>query len=235
MDKLRNAEDLQALRTQLAAEMDRSGSCVRICMTGCRARGAEQVRDAFFAELEKEGLADEVEIRETGCQGFCARAPVAVVDPQGIFYQELTPEDVPEIVSQTLKQGKVVERLLYVDLLTSQKITYERNVPFYQGQLKNVLRNCGIIDPTRISHYIARNGYAALEKALTGMSPEEIIGQVTESSLRGRGGAGFPTGRKWEFTRAAPGDVKYVRAVTGSKSFQTVNGFLDVKISQPRN
>ncbi|MEE8470462.1 MAG: NADH-quinone oxidoreductase subunit NuoF [Dehalococcoidia bacterium] len=190
--------------------MNRSRSCVRICMTGCRARGAEQVRDAFIAELERQGLGDKVEIRETGCQGFCARAPVAVVDPQGIFYQELTPEDVPEIVSQTLKEGNVVERLLYVDLLSSQRITYERDVPFYQGQLKNVLHNCGIIDPKKISHYIARSGYAALEKALTGMSPEEVISQVTESGLRGRGGAGFPTGRKWGFTRDAPGDVKYI-------------------------
>ena len=210
MEKLRNAEELQNLRNQLVAEMDRSKSCVRICMTGCRARGAEQVRDAFLEELEKESLGDEVEIRETGCQGFCARAPVAVVDPQGVFYQELTPEDVPEIVSQTLKEGRVVERLLYIDLLSSQRITYERKVPFYQGQLKNVLRNCGIIDPTRVSHYIARSGYSALEKVLTGMLPEEVISQVTESSLRGRGGAGFPTGRKWGFTRAAPGDVKYI-------------------------
>lgn len=210
MEKLRNAEELQNLGNQLVAEMNRSRSCVRICMTGCRARGAEQVRDAFIAELERQGLGDEVEIRETGCQGFCARAPVAVVDPQGIFYQELTPEDVPEIVSQTLKEGNVVERLLYVDLLSSQRITYERDVPFYQGQLKNVLHNCGIIDPKKISHYIARSGYAALEKALTGMSPEEVISQVTESGLRGRGGAGFPTGRKWGFTRAAPGDVKYI-------------------------
>jgi len=133
-----------------------------------------------------------------------------VVDPQGIFYQELTPEDVPEIVSQTLKERRVVERLLYIDLLSSQRITYERKVPFYQGQLKNVLRNCGIIDPTMVSHYITRSGYSALEKVLTSMLPEEVISQVTESSLRGRGGAGFPTGRKWGFTKAAPGDVKYI-------------------------
>jgi len=208
--KLRNAEELQKLRQGMAAEMDRSQSCVRICMTGCRARGAEQVRDAFLKELKKEGLGDEVEIRETGCQGFCARAPVAVVDPQGIFYQGLTAEDVPEIVSQTLKEGKVVERLLYTDLLSNQKIRYERKVPFYQGQKKNVLRNCGIIDPTKVLHYIARGGYSALEKVLGGVSPEEVISQVTKSGLRGRGGAGFPTGRKWGFTRAAAGDVKYL-------------------------
>lgn len=210
MEKLRNTEELQNLRSQLATEMDHSKSCVRICMTGCRARGAEQVRDAFREETTKEGLGDEVEIRETGCQGFCARAPVTVIDPQGIFYQGLTPEDVPEIVSQTLKQGKVVERLLYTDPLSNHTITYERDVPFYKGQLKNILRNCGIIDPTIISHYIARGGYAALEKALTDMSPEEVIGQVTDSGLRGRGGAGFPTGRKWGFTKAALGDVKYI-------------------------
>jgi NADH:ubiquinone oxidoreductase subunit F (NADH-binding)/(2Fe-2S) ferredoxin/ferredoxin len=179
-------------------------------MTGCRARGAEQVRDAFLEELEKENLGDDVEIRETGCQGFCARAPVAVVDPHGIFYQELTPKDVPEIVSQTLKKDAIVERLLYNDLLSNQRIAYERKVPFYQGQLKNVLRNCGIIDPTKISHYIARNGYSTLEKVLAKMLPEEVISQVTESSLRGRGGAGFPTGRKWGFTKATSADVKYI-------------------------
>ncbi|MBA7633243.1 Ion-translocating oxidoreductase complex subunit C [subsurface metagenome] len=210
MEKLRNAEQLQDLRNQLIAKMDPNKTCVRICMTGCRAYGAEQVRDAFEEELERQGLGNKVEIRDTGCHGFCARAPVIVIDPQGIFYQQVTPEDVPDIIWQTLKTGRVIERLLYPDPQSEQRITYERDVPFYKGQQRNVLRNCGVISPTNISHYIARGGYSALEKSLFKMVPEEIISQVTESGLRGRGGAGFPTGRKWSFVRASPSDVKYI-------------------------
>ncbi len=210
MGKLSNTKELQDLRSKLTTKMDPDKTCVRICMTGCRAYGAEQIRDAFKEELEKQGLGDEIEIRETGCHGFCARAPVIVIDPLDIFYQQLTPEDVPDIVSQTLKSGKVIERLLYLDPQSNQRITYTRDIPFYKGQQKNVLRNCGVIAPTNISHYIARGGYFALEKALFSMRPEEIISQVTKSGLRGRGGAGFPTGRKWGFVRSAVGDVKYI-------------------------
>jgi len=209
MGKLRNAEELRDLRNKLIAEIDPNKTCVRICMTGCRAYGAEQIRDTFKKELERQELGGEVEIRETGCHGFCARAPVIVIDPQDIFYQQLTPEDVPDIISQTLKRGRVIERLLYLEPQSGQRIAYARDVPFYKGQQKNVLRNCGVIDPTNISHYIARGGYSALEKALFSMRPEEIITQVTKSGLRGRGGAGFPTGRKWSFVRASPDDVKY--------------------------
>ncbi|MFH1560066.1 MAG: NuoF family protein [Chloroflexota bacterium] len=210
MERLRNTEELQSLRDRLAATQDGNKSCVRICMTGCRARGAEQVRDAFREELERQGLGDEVEVRETGCQGFCAQAPVIVVEPQGFFYQQLAPKDVSAVVSETLKEGRVVERLLFPDPQSGQRIVYESDIPFYRGQQKNVLRNCGVIDPTDISGYIARGGYSALEKVLGRMGPEEVVSQVTESGLRGRGGAGFPTGRKWGFARSAPGDVKYL-------------------------
>ena len=210
MGKLRNVEELRDLRNKLIVEMDPNKTCVRICMTGCRAYGAEQIRDVFKEELERQGLGDKVEIRETGCHGFCARAPVIVIEPQGIFYQQLIPKDVPEIVSETLEKGQIIERLLYLEPRSDQRIAWERDVPFYKGQQKNVLRNCGVIDPTKILHYIARGGYSALEKALFSMGTEEIISQVTESGLRGRGGAGFPTGRKWSFVRASPGDVKYI-------------------------
>ncbi|MBI4282615.1 MAG: NADH-quinone oxidoreductase subunit NuoF [Chloroflexi bacterium] len=210
MERLRNAQELQSFRNRLVAAQDGNKSCLRICMTGCRAQGAEGIRDAFKEELAKQGLENEVEVRETGCQGFCAQAPVMVVEPQGFFYRQLTPKDVPTIVTETLKEGKAVEHLLYLDPKSGQRVTYESDIPFYKGQQKNVLRNCGIIDPTSISDYIARGGYTALEKALGSMTPEEVISQVTRSGLRGRGGAGFPTGRKWGFVRAAPGDVKYL-------------------------
>ncbi len=209
MEKFRNAEELRDFRNKLIAKIDPNQTCVRICMTGCRAYGAEQVRDTFKEELERQGLGDKVEIRETGCHGFCARAAVIVIDPQGIFYQQVTPEDVPDIIWQTLKTGRVIERLLYPDPQSGQRVAYERDIPFYKGQQRNLLGNCGVISPTNISHYIARGGYSALDKSLFKMMPEEIISQVTQSGLRGRGGAGFPTGRKWGLVRANPGDIKY--------------------------
>ena len=210
MGKVRTRDELSSLREAIVKRMDPNKSCVRICMTGCRAYGAEQIRDAFEKEIKRNGLENEVEIRQTGCHGFCARAPVIVVDPQGIFYQQLTADDVPEIVSETLMKGDIVDRLIYVDPATGEKFPFARDVPFYKEQTKNVLRNCGKIDPTDISHYIARDGYAALSKVLTTMSPEQVIETVEKSGLRGRGGAGFPTGRKWRLVRAAAGDTKYL-------------------------
>lgn len=210
MGKIRTADELDSLRQSIIQETDPDKSCVRICMTGCRAYGAEEIRDAFNEEISRRGLEDKVEIRETGCHGFCARAPVIVIEPQDIFYQQLTADDVADIVEKTLVKGDIVDRLVYVDPMTGEKIPFAHDVPFYKGQTKNVLRKCGIIDPTNLSHYIARDGYAALSKVLTTMSPEQVIGTVEGSGLRGRGGAGFPTGRKWRLVRSAAGDTKYV-------------------------
>lgn len=210
MGKVRTAGELDSLRQSIIQETDPNKSCVRICMTGCRAYGAEEIRDAFNEEISRRGLEDKVEIRETGCHGFCARAPVIVIEPQGIFYQQLTADDVADIVEKTLVKGDIVDRLVYVDPMNGEKIPFAHDVPFYKGQTKNVLRKCGIIDPTNLSHYIARDGYAALSKVLTTMSPEQVIETVESSGLRGRGGAGFPTGRKWRLVRGAAGDTKYV-------------------------
>jgi len=179
-------------------------------MTGCRAYGAEEVKEAFRREIEDRDLAEKVEIRETGCHGFCARAPVVTIDPYGIFYQQLLPDDVPEIVSETLLKGRVVERLTYSHPNTGQKIAYISQIPFYCGQTYNVLGNCGKIDPRSIEQFIARDGYAALAKVLTFMRPEEVVEEVKKSGLRGRGGAGFPTGVKWGFVKTSPGDTKYL-------------------------
>jgi len=210
MGKIRTADELDSLRQSIIQKMDPNKSCVRICMTGCRAYGAEEIRDAFNEEISRRGLEDKVEIRETGCHGFCARAPVIVIEPQDIFYQQLTADDVADIVEKTLVKGDIVDRLVYVDPMTGEKIPFAHDVPFYKGQTKNVLRKCGIIDPTNLSHYIARDGSAALSKVLTTMSPEQVIETVERSGLRGRGGAGFPTGRKWRLVRSAAGDTKYV-------------------------
>ncbi len=209
MNRLESTSDLEALRAELTQGADPDKIVVRICMTGCRAYGAEEVRDAFVHEIGRRGLEEKVEIRETGCHGFCARAPVAAIDPFDIFYQQFSAEDVPEIVSETIEKGRIVERITYLHPLTQERIAHRSEVPFYKGQTQIVLRNCGRIDPRSIEQYIARDGYAALARVLT-QKPEDVIEEMKKSGLRGRGGAGFPTGAKWSFLRAAPGDTKYL-------------------------
>ena len=161
-------------------------------------------------ELGRQGLDKEVEVMRTGCHGFCERGPVVVIHPREIFYQQVTREDVAEIVSATLRRGEIVQRLLYVDPATGQVIVYDHEVPFYKRQMRRVFADNGRIDPMEIRDYIARGGYSALSKVLASMTPDQVIGEVRKSGLRGRGGAGFPTGQKWQFTRKAPGDVKYI-------------------------
>ncbi|MCD6505017.1 NADH-quinone oxidoreductase subunit NuoF [Candidatus Poribacteria bacterium] len=208
--KLEKIEDLDSLQREILKGEDPNKVKVRICMTGCRAYGAGEIREAFLSEIKEKGLEEKVDIISTGCHGFCARAPVIVIDPYDIFYQQLTPDDVPEIVSETLLKGEVVERLLFRDPRDGRVYVKSGEVPFYREQTKWVLRNCGKIDPTDIRQYIARGGYSSLAKVLSGMKPEEVIEEVKRSGLRGRGGAGFPTGRKWEFTRLAKGHPKYI-------------------------
>jgi NADH:ubiquinone oxidoreductase subunit F (NADH-binding)/(2Fe-2S) ferredoxin/NAD-dependent dihydropyrimidine dehydrogenase PreA subunit len=179
-------------------------------MTGCRAFGAVELRDAFKASLAEKGLTDTVDIVETGCHGFCARAPVSAVDPYGFFYQQISPKDVPLIVEESIMGGKPVEKLLYKDPKSDAPTALEKDVPFYREQMKIVLRNCGQIDPTSMEDYVARDGYRAIAKVLSSMTPENVIEEITRSGLRGRGGAGFSTGTKWRFARNSKGDMKYV-------------------------
>jgi NADH-quinone oxidoreductase subunit F len=209
--KLKSDKDLIALRETLLKERDPNKTCVTICGgTGCRAWGGEEVRLAFIEEIQKQGLEGKIDVMRTGCHGFCERGPVVVILPKEIFYQQVAVTDIPEIVSETLVRDRLVERLLYTDPATGRVITYDYDVPFYKGQMRLVFSDNGRIDPTEIRDYIARGGYSALSKVLCFMTPEQVIDEVEKSGLRGRGGAGFPTGRKWRFTRGSPGDVKYI-------------------------
>ena len=184
---------------------------VAICAgTWCKASEPGEVAEALLAEVSRRGLADEVRVVQTGCRGFCSVGPVAVIYPEGIFYCRLKVDDVPEIVEETLIKGRAVTRLLYEEPQSHQRLRSYDDIPFYGKQLRIALRNCGVINPDIIEEYIARGGYEALGQALTDMTPEQVIGAVKHSGLRGRGGAGFPTGLKWEFTRKAAGDLKYV-------------------------
>jgi NADH-quinone oxidoreductase subunit F len=177
--------------------------------TGCTASKSTEVVEALKQELAKKGLQDEVRLVATGCRGFCAQGPVMIIYPDGIFYCQVQASDVPHLVSETLLKGRVVPRLAYKEPSSHEAVPFYKDVPFYGKQVRITLRNCGLIDPDSIDEYIAREGYAALSKALSEMTPDQVIEEVKRAGLRGRGGAGFLTGLKWEFCRKARGDVKY--------------------------
>ena len=210
-EKLPGPQNLEHLRETLAAARDPNKKVITICAgTGCLAGGCRPVTDAFYQEIERQGLADEVEVRTTGCHGFCERGPLLVLHPEEIFYEHVKARDVPKILSETVVKGDVIDRLLYKDPQTGEKIVYEHDVPFYKLQTRVILGDNAFIDPTSIEDYIARGGYSALAKALFTMQPEEVVDVIKRSGLRGRGGAGFPAGRKWESCRKAVGEPKYV-------------------------
>mgnify|MGYP000925989253 CR=1 FL=1 len=175
----------------------------------CISSGALKIKEALVRELQKNALDNEVRLIETGCVGPCNLGPLAIIYPEGVFYQKLTPEDAKEIVEEHLLKGRVVERLLYQPPQEERK-KFLREIDFFDKQLKIALRNCGFINPLNIEEYIARDGYLALSRVLTEMTPEEVIAEVKKSGLLGRGGAGFPTGLKWEFTKNAEGVEKYI-------------------------
>ena len=208
LKSLKSYDDLVAMRKLCEEGLKQDKVKVFICMTGCRALGAEEVYGEFKKQLDEQGSNDKVEIVETGCQGLCARAPVMTIDPPGIFYGRVTVDIVPDVISNTILKGEVIKKLCYAE--AGKKIPYLKDIPFYSKQKKVVLRNCGVIDPNSIEQYIARNGYEGLAKAFFKLKPEGIINEVKSSGLRGRGGAGFPTGLKWEFCRKAKGSIKYL-------------------------
>jgi len=178
--------------------------------TGCHASGTRDFKTALQKELDRQGLAEEIKIIETGCNGFCAVGPVMLVQPEGIFYQKLKVKDVPDLVEEHFLKGRPVKKLFFVEPATKEIIPAMEQIPFFANQMFWVMRNKGVIDPELIDEYIARDGYFGAAKALLEMTPEQIIEEVKTSGLRGRGGAGFPTGLKWEFARKSPGEIKYV-------------------------
>ncbi|MDX9922062.1 MAG: NADH-quinone oxidoreductase subunit NuoF [Syntrophales bacterium] len=178
--------------------------------TGCHTTGSVEVKQALAAELTRRNLTDEIRIVETGCNGFCALGPVMVVYPEGIMYVLVKKDDIPELVDEHFLKGRPLERLFYKEAVTEERIPLMHDIPFFAHQKLRVLRNKGLIDPEVIDEYIARDGYSGMAKALSDMTPEEVIQEVLDSGLRGRGGAGFPTGLKWKFAAQSKGDVKYV-------------------------
>lgn len=178
--------------------------------TGCKSAGSKEVQLAFSRAIEAKGLSDEVMVVETGCHGFCEHGPLVIVYPEGTFYCQVKAEDVEEIVESHLFKGRIVERLLYHEPLTRESIPNYSEINFYKKQHRLVLENCGAINPEQIEEYIAVGGYEALAKAVTTMSPEDVIEEIKKSGLRGRGGGGFPTGMKWQFAKASVSDKKYV-------------------------
>ncbi|MBT9149502.1 MAG: NADH-ubiquinone oxidoreductase-F iron-sulfur binding region domain-containing protein [Dehalococcoidia bacterium] len=184
---------------------------VLVCQgTGCISGGAEQILSSLEKEIARLNLRESIQIKRTGCHGLCQRGPLVVVEPEGIFYSKVSQDDMPELARSLLPEEKAVERLFYRDPATDKPIPCYRDIPFYSKQQRTVLRNCGNINPEDIDDYFAVDGYQALRKALFELAPEQTIDELKHSGLRGLGGAGFPTGRKWEACRRASGEEKYV-------------------------
>ena len=211
MKRLEKISELAQVKERLKKERTSKKPCISICAgTGCLALGCEKIIEAFREEIKSRKIEDKIELRTTGCPGFCEGGPVGIIQPKGIFYQKIKAKDVSEIIDETILNNRIVERLLYEDPNTGKKTPYENEISFYIKQMRLISGNNELIDPTKIEDYIAIEGYSALAKVLDSFSPEEIIAEVKKSGLRGRGGAGFLTGLKWERCRASKGDTKYI-------------------------
>ena len=211
LKKIKSVSDLENLRKNILSKRDPKKKCITICSgTGCVAHGSEKVSSTFRDEIKKQNLENEVDIKSTGCHGYCEKGTIVVIHPEEICYLRVKPDDVPEIVSETIIKGNIIDRLLYTDPDTNKKIVRELDIPFYKHQKRLIFDNNLKIDPENIDDYIAVNGYSSISKALFELTPESVIGEIKKSNLRGRGGAGFPTGIKWEIAHAQKGDVKYI-------------------------
>jgi NADP-reducing hydrogenase subunit HndC len=211
MPRINSPAELEAYRKGILSKRDPKKPVITLCSgSACLASGCGEVARSLEGEIEKQGLKETVELRKTGCHGFCERGPIIVIQPEEIGYLQIKPEDVPEIMSETIKGHKVVDRLLYTDPVTGEKIVHESDIPFYKNQKRMVFGSNGNIDPKSIDDYLAIGGYAALAKAFFQMTSDEVLEEVKMANLRGRGGGGFPAGIKWEGSKNAPEKVKYV-------------------------
>ncbi len=211
MKRINTVEELESRRDTLLQEQDSDTLTVTLCGgTGCRASGADPVMDALQQQLKEKGLQDRVSVQVTGCHGFCEQGPIMVIDPENTLYCQVTENDVPEIVEKTIENGEKVDRLLYRDPVSDEMIEKEADIPFYKAQDRVLLGDNRRLTPGNIDDYIANGGYAALGQVLNRMTPEEVIGEIKNADLRGRGGGGFPAARKWETCRDTPSAHKYV-------------------------
>ena len=211
MPKLNSISDFNTMRRRVRSRRTGISTLMTICGgTGCQASRSQDVIDAVKKELKKRKMGRKVSVRVTGCHGFCEQGPIMVLEPGNIFYCHLKPEDASDIVTKTLLKGEVIDRLLYTDPVTEQKIKTEAEIWFYRAQDRQLLAQNRQVDPCSIEDYIDIEGYTALAKTLAELSPEAVIEKIKDSGLRGRGGGGFPTFRKWTECRSAPGDEKYV-------------------------
>ncbi len=209
--KLKSIADLEKLRLKILSKRNPRKPCITVCMgTGCHAYENEKVFAALEKEIESRNLSKKVDLRGTGCHGFCEQGPIVIIFPEEIFYCKVKPEDAAEILTSTILENKVIGRLLFKDPLTGRKFTHESEIPFYRYQKRIVFGKNTRIDPKDIDDYVANRGYQTLAKALVRLTPEEVIREIKRANLRGRGGGGFPAGEKWETTRRAPGKKKYV-------------------------
>jgi len=211
MPLIHSPAGLEEFRKGILSKRDPKKPCITLCCgSACHASGSGEVAVAIEEEIKKQGLTGTVDVRKTGCHGFCERGPIIINHPDEISYFQITPDDVPEIISKSIKEKKVIDRLVYTDPGTKEAIIHESEIPFYKNQERLVFGSNGSIDPKSIDDYLAIGGYSALAKSLAGMTPEQVLEEVKKSKLRGRGGGGFPAGKKWEGSRNAPGEIKYV-------------------------
>jgi NADH:ubiquinone oxidoreductase subunit F (NADH-binding)/(2Fe-2S) ferredoxin/NAD-dependent dihydropyrimidine dehydrogenase PreA subunit len=211
MTRLNSYRELEHLRQRFREQRQNITTTVMVCGgTGCRTSNSQAVIDAVRDELSGQGLDDSVRLCVTGCHGFCEQGPVIIIEPGNIFYCHVSPEDAFEIVYQTVMKGELIERLLYEDPVSGERFKTEAEIPFYKAQDRRILSQNRLVDPCSIEDYIVAGGYSALPRVLNGIAPEEIVNEIKSAGLRGRGGGGFPTGRKWADCMKAPGDEKYV-------------------------
>jgi NADH-quinone oxidoreductase subunit F len=211
MAKFENREALETYRSDIKTQEENKGKrLISLCSgSGCGAYGTKDVYTALEEELAAKGLTDEIEVRLTGCHGYCEKGPIMVIHPEGIFYPQMKVENIPDIVEKTLENGELIKKLIFKDPVTKKKISQEDEIPFYMLQQRIIFGNNKLIDPTNIDHYLNVGGYKALAKVLFDMKPKEVIDEIKKSGLRGRGGGGFPTGIKWDTCRKHKG-TRYI-------------------------